>query len=83
MKLKGNEIPLEARIITVADTYDAMTSDRPYRKGLAHDNAISEIARLKGIQFDANVVDAYLLQSPCSVYFLLQVENGWNRSFAA
>lgn len=58
--IKGDDIPVESRIIAVADTYDAMTSDRPYRKGLPHDNAIHEIIKLKGTQFDANIVDAFL-----------------------
>ena len=57
--LKGNEIPLEARIISVADTYDAMTTDRPYRKGLAHDVAISEVNRCSGTQFDPVVVKSF------------------------
>lgn len=58
--IKGEEIPIESRIIAVADTYDAMTSDRPYRKGLPHDDAICEIVRMKGTQFDAKIVDAFL-----------------------
>lgn len=57
--LKWNEIPLESRIIAVADTYDAMTSDRPYRRGLAHSDAASEIMTLKGIQFDPDIADAF------------------------
>ncbi|WP_161496713.1 HD-GYP domain-containing protein [Clostridium thermosuccinogenes] len=58
--IKGDEIPIESRIIAVADTYDAMTSDRPYRKGLPHDDAIYEIVRMKGTQFDSKIVDAFL-----------------------
>ncbi len=54
--LKGDEIPLEARIIAVADTYDAMTTDRPYRKGLDHSVAVEEINRCSGTQFDPEVV---------------------------
>lgn len=42
-KLKGENIPMIAAIISVADTYDAMTTDRPYRKGLSHEAAIAEI----------------------------------------
>ncbi|WFD10528.1 GAF and HD-GYP domain-containing protein [Tepidibacter hydrothermalis] len=54
--LKGKEIPLEARIISVADTYDAMTTDRPYRKGLAHEVAMNEINKHSGTQFDPESV---------------------------
>lgn len=58
--IKGYETPLEARIIAVADSYDAMVSDRPYRKGLSQDIAISELIKFKNIQFDGLVVDAFL-----------------------
>lgn len=58
--IKGNEIPFESRIIAVVDTYDAITSDRPYRKGLSHNYALDEIKKNKGIQFDLDVVDAFL-----------------------
>ncbi len=50
--LKGEEIPLSGRIIALADTYDAMTSDRPYRKALSHETAIEEIRKCSGTQFD-------------------------------
>jgi response regulator RpfG family c-di-GMP phosphodiesterase len=52
LKLKGNEIPVIARIISVADTYDAMTSDRSYRRSLPHQVAVAEIDRCCGSQFD-------------------------------
>lgn len=55
-RLRGDEIPLEARIIAIADTYDAMTTDRPYRKGLAHDIAVNEVNRCAGTQFDPEIV---------------------------
>jgi putative nucleotidyltransferase with HDIG domain len=58
--LAGTHIPLGARIITVADCYDAMTSDRPYRKALPPDIAIIELRRCAGTQFDAQVVEAFL-----------------------
>ena len=58
--LHGEEIPLPARIIAVADTYDAMTSDRPYRKGLPHERAIQELKDYAGEQFDPKVVEAFL-----------------------
>ncbi len=50
--MKGEEIPLSGRIIALADTYDAMTSDRPYRQALSHEVAIEEIKRCAGTQFD-------------------------------
>lgn len=58
--LKGEEIPLLGRIIAVADTFDAMTSDRPYRKGLEDDLAISELVKFSGKQFDSVVVEAFI-----------------------
>ena len=58
--IKGEEIPLGARIIAIADTYDAMTTDRPYRKAFDHDAAIQEIQKNKGSQFDDVVVDVFI-----------------------
>ncbi len=58
--LRGERIPLLARIIAVADTYDAMTSDRPYRLGVDKSAAIEEIARCSGTQFDARVARAFM-----------------------
>jgi response regulator RpfG family c-di-GMP phosphodiesterase len=61
-RLRGDEIPLGARIFAVADTLDAMTSNRPYRRSLRWDVAREEIARQSGRQFDADVVAAFLEQ---------------------
>lgn len=58
--LKGENIPIIARIIAVADAYDAMTTDRPYRKALPDEIAIQELVRWKGKQFDPNIVDVFL-----------------------
>ena len=58
--LKSEEIPLCARIIAIADTYDAMTSDRPYRRGFNHDTAVQEILENKGAQFDGMLVDVFM-----------------------
>ncbi|MFH1537863.1 MAG: HD domain-containing phosphohydrolase [bacterium] len=58
--LKGEEIPLLARIILIADAYDAMTSDRPYRRALKHEEAIREIKKHSGTQFDPGVVEAFM-----------------------
>ena len=59
-RLKAEEIHIGARIFAVADTLDAMTSDRPYRKGTTFANAIAEIDRCSGTQFDPQVVQAFL-----------------------
>jgi PAS domain S-box-containing protein len=58
--LKGEEIPIAARIFAVADVYDALTSDRPYRKALSHQQAVDYIRQQRGIQFDPKVVDVFL-----------------------
>jgi hypothetical protein len=58
--LKGEEIPLAARIFALADTYNAMTSDRPYRKAGSHAVAVREIKGGAGTQFDPRVVEAFL-----------------------
>ncbi len=60
--LKGEEIPLEARILAVADTYDAITSDRAYRKALSHDIAIAELRRCAGTQFDPKIVAVFIIE---------------------
>src|SRR3954464_2343046 len=56
--LKGEEIPLGSRIIIVADAYEAMTSDRIYRKAIGHDRAMDQLNKYKGIQFDPKIVRA-------------------------
>ncbi len=58
--LQGEEIPLGARIFAVVDTFDAMTSDRPYRKALSIEQARDEVRRFSGIQFDPQVADVFL-----------------------
>ncbi|MHB8104947.1 MAG: HD-GYP domain-containing protein, partial [Dehalococcoidales bacterium] len=58
--ISGNDIPLGARILALADTYDAMTSDRPYRDALPSSKAFDEIRRCSGTQFDPRVAQAFL-----------------------
>ncbi len=61
--LKGENIPLAGRIIALADTYDAMTSTRPYRTALSHETAISEIKRCAGTQFDPSLAELFIMLS--------------------
>jgi putative two-component system response regulator len=61
--IKGNDIPLAARILAVADAYDAMTSERPYRSAMSRKEAVDEIKRCNGTQFDPVVVTAFLKTS--------------------
>jgi HD-GYP domain-containing protein (c-di-GMP phosphodiesterase class II) len=65
--LKGEEIPFAARIFPVADVYDALVSDRPYRKGLPIDEVRQIIRRDSGTHFDPRVVDAFLGMENLSV----------------
>lgn len=58
--LKGDEIPLGSKILAVADAYEAMTSNRPYRDSLTVEDAISELKTNAGIQFDSDIVEAFL-----------------------
>ncbi len=59
-KLKGMEIPLGARVIAVADSFDAMTSDRPYRRAFSHEKALQILREGRGTQWDPHLVDAFL-----------------------
>lgn len=58
--LKGEEIPLLSRIISIADAYDAMTEDRPYRKAISSEDACAELRRNAGLQFDPEIVMVFL-----------------------
>jgi len=58
--LAGNEIPIECRILAITDAYDAMTSDRPYRKAISRETAIAELKQCAGTQFDPDLVYAFI-----------------------
>lgn len=58
--LRENEIPLFARIVCVADTFHAMISDRPYRKALTIEKAISELRKYSGTQFDPDLAETFI-----------------------
>jgi HD-GYP domain-containing protein (c-di-GMP phosphodiesterase class II) len=59
--LKGDQIPMQARIVSVADTFDAMTTDRPYQKGMSLEDAISRIKTFVGTRYDEGVVQALVV----------------------
>ncbi|MEW5992687.1 MAG: diguanylate cyclase [Chloroflexota bacterium] len=61
--LRGHEIPLGARIVAIADAYDAMIQDRPYKRKISHDAAIEELQRHAGTQFDPELVEIF-----CDIY---------------
>ena len=58
--LRREDTPLGARIVKIADAYDAMTSDRPYRRGMCHDEALSLLVRFAGTQMDPEIVDVFV-----------------------
>ncbi len=79
--LKGEEIPLYARILLIADTFDAMTSSRPYREGLSFDIAFEELEEFSGSQFDPDLVKAFIQgmkeeQQKNEETFYLKIING-------
>ncbi len=60
MGLKETKIPLECRILSIVDAYDAMTNDRPYRKAKTKEEALSELKRVSGTQFDPALIDCFV-----------------------
>jgi len=67
--ISGEQIPLECRILTIADAYDAMTSDRPYRKAMSHEAALNELTRCAGTQFDPKLVGLFVaMQGNLTIY---------------
>lgn len=73
LKISGTDIPLQCRILAVVDAYDAMTSDRPYRKAMHHRDAIQELVRCSGTQFDPQLVRAFIeLTDNCKGLYVCQ-----------
>ncbi len=58
--LEGQDIPIAARIVAIADAFDVMTHERPYRAAISKDEALAEIAHQSGRQFEPRLVDAFL-----------------------
>jgi putative nucleotidyltransferase with HDIG domain len=81
-QLRGDEIPIGSRIFAVADTLDAITSDRPYRRAKGFDAARIEILRCSGTQFDPGVVEVFL-KIPNELWHELRSEiTGQNKRFS-
>lgn len=74
--LKGEEIPIGARVIAVADVYDALTSDRPYRKAMTREKACEHLLTLAGTHLDQAVVRAFLTVLPACDVKLAEIEGG-------
>jgi putative two-component system response regulator len=72
--LKGNDIPLEARIVSVADVFDVLIHDRPYKRAWSVEDAVAEIKRQSGSQFDPQVVEAFLACHDANMFEDVQVE---------
>jgi HD-GYP domain-containing protein (c-di-GMP phosphodiesterase class II) len=76
--LKGEQIPLDARIVTIVDTYDAMSSNRVYRKALPKDVIKKEMLKERGGQFDPQILDIFLaLFDRGSLDDVAPRDNGW------
>lgn len=74
--LKGSQIPPLARILCVADSFDSMTADRPYRAAPGMEYAVTEMKKCSGTQFDPEVVEAFLLVLELEPSLLHVVHNG-------
>jgi len=74
--LKGEEIPIGGRIISLADVFDALTSNRPYRKALTHSEALEELRRGAGKQFDPGLVDLFARIQPQAAREIAALEAG-------
>ena len=75
--MKGDQIPLPSRILAVADSYDAMTSDRPYRKGMPAADALERIRQASGSQLDPEAVEAFMRAHQAGA--IDQVAREWER----
>ncbi|MGQ9629889.1 MAG: GAF domain-containing protein [bacterium] len=75
--IAGEDIPLGARIVAVADAYDSIITDRPYHRGLSHDEAVGEIVRCSGTQFDPKVVEAFVSAYRSGKIFY-SPDSGWD-----
>ena len=75
--LSGNEIPIECRILSIADAFDAMTSDRPYRKAMSAEQAVKELRKFAGSQFDPELLTVFceLLQQEGEMNSIAQCSN--------
>jgi len=58
--LAGTDIPIGSRIVSIADAYEAMISDRPYKRTMSHAEAVAELRRHRGVQFDPELIDVFL-----------------------
>ncbi len=73
--IRGEQIPILGRVICIADAFDAMTTDRPYRKGLSLEQAIYELSKHSGKQFDPNLVDIFINEINNGILSTLTLEN--------
>lgn len=73
--LKGEEIPFNSRIISIADAYDSMVSQRSYRQGLSHEEAMKRLEEQSGLQFDPKVVEAFKAMIPEALAEIREYEN--------
>ena len=76
MGLRGDDIPLSARIVALADVFDALTHKRPYKPAWPVDDAVAEVRRLRGLQFDPDVVDAFERLDPYALAGVERVSDG-------
>ena len=81
--IKAEAIPLPCRILSIVDAYDAMTNDRPYRKAMFHKDAIAELERCAGTQFDPELVKAFKTILAKDIYLRVAEQDGIMQEIAA